>query len=376
MQPTGGERRAGSRQRSGGAPPGGESVGLVGELARELAEQYRQDLKFGAEMGPLADLVDAAKGPTQRLSADIKGLASATATLLTSAPPVGPGQLGATVDEDTPGAPPPPAPRTIFDTIAEKRAKVEAMRRGGSIPPPAAAAAAPAPPQPPPPPPPPPPPQAARVMGLPVESGLPFEALEVVEVVDDGAVAFEVEAVVVEADEAVGAPEAYVTAVEVVTGEVVGATDVFTADDVFTGDVYTGNEPQRMRSPSGVTSVYDAAIADADFDLVVPADAAGSAAGSGIDDAVNIDVAVTSEERDEEEAAAERNKVLLDVVLLTAEASLGTLATRVSELLTPEEAREWTVLKAFRGQGDPKEQKVARAKEKLLDEMASGIKRG
>ena len=34
-------------------------MGFVGELAKEIASQYREDLQRGKEMGPLADLVDA-----------------------------------------------------------------------------------------------------------------------------------------------------------------------------------------------------------------------------------------------------------------------------------------------------------------------------
>ena len=47
-----------------------EAGGLVRELAREIAEEYERDLKRAAELGPLADLADAAKGPTLRLKKD------------------------------------------------------------------------------------------------------------------------------------------------------------------------------------------------------------------------------------------------------------------------------------------------------------------
>ena len=39
----------------------------------------------------------------------------------------------------------------------------------------------------------------------------------------------------------------------------------------------------------------------------------------------------------------------------------------------PEEAREWETLRAFRNQERPAEQKAARAKERVLDEVLRGL---
>ena len=99
----------------------------------------------------------------------------------------------------------------------------------------------------------------------------------------------------------------------------------------------------------------------------------GGFAGADALDAV--DVTVTAVEADEEERAAQRNAVFLDAFLLTVEAVLGTMANRASQLLTPEAARSWELLRAFRGQRSPLEQKRQRAKEKLLDEIAEGVRR-
>ena len=107
--------------------------------------------------------------------------------------------------------------------------------------------------------------------------------------------------------------------------------------------------------------------------------AAGGVGGAAFDVALDeldaLDVSVTAEEADAEEVAAERTRVVLDAALLTVEAALGTVAGRTMAMLTPEEARGWEVLRAFRGQRSPLEQKRQRAKEKLLDEIAEGVRR-
>ena len=51
------------------------------------------------------------------------------------------------------------------------------------------------------------------------------------------------------------------------------------------------------------------------------------------------------------------------------------VASRLGALLTPQEARSFELLRAFRLQQRPAEQKAARAKERLLDEMAKGLNR-
>ena len=68
-------------QRLGGdgAPkPGASSqASFVGELAQEIASEYASDLKRGSELGPLADLVDAVKGPTSKMASDLKSVGAA-----------------------------------------------------------------------------------------------------------------------------------------------------------------------------------------------------------------------------------------------------------------------------------------------------------
>ena len=66
---------------------------------------------------------------------------------------------------------------------------------------------------------------------------------------------------------------------------------------------------------------------------------------------------------------------MLDAVLLMGEATLGTLSSRVAKMLTPEESRSFELLRAFRLQRSPAEQRAARAKERLLDELVQGIAR-
>ena len=81
----------GRRGREGGAEARRrrEAGGLVRELAKEIAEEYERDLKRAAELGPLADLAEAAKGPTSRLRKDAQAakgvLAKAAGGLLLGA---------------------------------------------------------------------------------------------------------------------------------------------------------------------------------------------------------------------------------------------------------------------------------------------------
>ena len=88
-----------------------------------------------------------------------------------------------------------------------------------------------------------------------------------------------------------------------------------------------------------------------------------------------LDVSVTASEADADEQRAERQAVLLDAALMMGEATLGTLTMRLARLLTPEESRSFELLRAFRLQRSPAEQRAARAKERLLDELVQGISR-
>ena len=71
-------------------------------------------------------------------------------------------------------------------------------------------------------------------------------------------------------------------------------------------------------------------------ELVVTADG-----GDGAVEIDAVDVAVTSVDDDVEEVARRRSKVVLDALLLTAEAAWGTFADRANNWLTPEEKEEW-----------------------------------
>jgi hypothetical protein len=58
--------------------------------------------------------------------------------------------------------------------------------------------------------------------------------------------------------------------------------------------------------------------------------------------------------------------------------AVATIFQRTLSWLTPEEARSWELLRAFRGQDGRlarTEEKAARAKEKLLDQLREGVTR-
>ena len=93
-----------------------EGVGWVGELASEIANQYKEDLKRGSEMGPLADLVDAVSGPTKKLQDDLNALGGSVRNALQSS-----------ASQALPMQPP-PQPRSIDEALP---AAEESKPRGG-----------------------------------------------------------------------------------------------------------------------------------------------------------------------------------------------------------------------------------------------------
>jgi hypothetical protein len=125
---------SGAKGTGGG---GGVDVGLVGELAREIAQEYATDLQRGAQLGPLADLVEAVKGPTSKLAADMRSLGEAVggaaeralaSSQLSSAPPSA-AQAATPVSAVRTARPPPPPPPPPSSVTSGVGAEVEAKRR-------------------------------------------------------------------------------------------------------------------------------------------------------------------------------------------------------------------------------------------------------
>jgi len=123
---------SGAKGTGGG---GGVDVGLVGELAREIAQEYATDLQRGAQLGPLADLVEAVKGPTSKLAADMRSLGEAVggaaeralaSSQLSSAPPSAAQAATPVSAVRTARPPPPPPPSSVTSGVG---AEVEAKRR-------------------------------------------------------------------------------------------------------------------------------------------------------------------------------------------------------------------------------------------------------
>jgi hypothetical protein len=123
---------SGAKGTGGG---GGVDVGLVGELAREIAQEYATDLQRGAQLGPLADLVEAVKGPTSKLAADMRSLGEAVggaaeralaSSQLSSAPPSAAQAATPVSAVRTARPPPPPPPSSVTSGVG---AEVEAKQR-------------------------------------------------------------------------------------------------------------------------------------------------------------------------------------------------------------------------------------------------------
>jgi hypothetical protein len=104
---------------------------------------------------------------------------------------------------------------------------------------------------------------------------------------------------------------------------------------------------------------------------------ATSASSAAPEEDEALDVASTAEP-DEEEAAAERGAAVLDALLLTTEDTLSTLGSNTLQILTPDAARSWRPLRAFRQRDrarDAKEVRVQTAKEALLDQARAMVSR-
>ena len=352
-----------------------EGVGWVGELASEIANQYKEDLKRGSEMGPLADLVDAVSGPTKKLQDDLNALGGSVRNALQSsasqALPLQPPPLPRSIDEALPPAEE-SKPRGdggggggffgqtrravggLQEELAQKKAKLEAIKRAQQQPASQRIFGqdedAPAPPR-------------DELYEMPSEpvAGVPAGWIQEVEavVIQDGQ-----EEPILELDEfdVVGIEDASsATFVDAVPMYDAGPS-VIAADDV---EVVDPNDVSTMRS------AVDSFVGEA---IVVADDYGGGADGEIEIEA--FDVAVESEEADADDVNRERQGKVLDAVLVTAEDAIGTLFGRVKEMVTPEEAKGWKKLKSFKGKElSEKEARAARAKETLLDEVTDSIKR-
>jgi hypothetical protein len=301
----------GAKKKYAGTNP----LAFVSELANEIAQEYATDLQRGKELGPLADVVEAVEGPTEKLRQDFKSLKSAGAQVGAA--------LGAAIEGEA-SKRMLSASSSIDEQIDASRRRVEELRRGPQT-------AAPAPD--------PDPPQFLEVEGQVVEASASQEPL-VAEL-----------ATPLEAEEA--------PLVEVVEVEDMRA-DADVEAEVL--EVLPEVLPSEVLRPGGRTSSSGIVTLDLE-EAAVDAEA------------VEMDAFDVSAVEEEPEFDEERKAALLDSLLLLGEAGLGTFATRMKSLFTPEEARNFELLRAFRQQRSPAEQRAARAKERLLDELAAGLSR-
>ena len=326
--------------------------------------------------------MDAAKGPTQKLAADLKAVSGALLGALEPASAETPARIGSSANSS--------ADSSAIDSgsvraqIAEKRAKVEAMRSR-------AAAAAPQ--------------VDATAAGTPTVDtptiDSPAELAGAAGAAGGTAAAggvgaastaggrrrsqpsVAVDAVVVDAavaGDAVGSGEAnwppIAEVVEVVASE---AAAVEVVAEVASPRE-RGASFDTMRSAGGPTpppAASTSRMRDEDSSATGLAASGGpSASQEVVLDAV--DVQVTASERDESDVAQERSALVLDTILVNLEVSIGTFVGRTADLLTPEAARSWQLLRAFqreRTDAEVLQQRAQRSREKLLDELARGIDR-
>ena len=288
------------------------------------------------ELGPLADLADAAKGPTTKLKEDLQSVAGG---LL----------LGADKAKKA----------------AEERRALLEQRRGGQqaapAPPPAAPPAAPpaevAPPQ-------------AAVEEATADVPPPAWSLRAEYEAQtrrrkdgapaDGVVEVEVEAATVEGD--AGAVEVEAEVVEVQRMRGFDEAELSSA-----GSSRAGGAP----APAGGAGVAAPSAAAA-----APLATVAGSAGAQEAEIEALDVGVVAEEGDREEEARERKAKVLDAALVVAELNTGTLLERTFKYLTPEGARAWEPLRAFRAEEErERRERADRAEEVLLDGFAEVVKR-
>mmetsp|Transcript_32313 Transcript_32313/g.58956 ORF Transcript_32313/g.58956 Transcript_32313/m.58956 type:complete len:853 (-) Transcript_32313:15-2573(-) len=236
---------------AGDGDAGKKKKGLVGELAQELSQAYKEDLKRGVEMGPLAEVADAFNG--QKLAEDLDSLGNF---------------LNNAVERTK-----------VQDNIEKTRSRLDALKKGEDV--------------------------------KDVDEAQETEAID--------------------------------TSLSKV--EVLGDDEVTSVDSI-------AREMEKAEAA-------DAAVREAGL---LPMEEA-------------VDVDVTSIEPDEKEEDSKRNAALLDAVLLTTESTLGTLVSNVEKFFTPEAARSWRLLNTFAGQESKVEQRAARAREKLLDELSQAASR-
>jgi len=277
----------------GGAPRKGRSkemMGLMSELASEIAQEYTADLKRGRDYGPLAEVADAVAGPTQKLREDFAAVGQALGS--------GAQRLLETSDSRI-------AEQTQIgrEKIAELKAQVN----------------------------------RAQDVAAPEPQLLDADIAEVQTVVLD---AMPVEGAAVLDAEVVEGPGTAARLVEVVPVEDASLSEVV---EVMQPDV-------------GVA--------------VVPLE---SEAAVGLDDDDVLDV-VSEIEADPEEEQQQRDALLTDALLVTAESTIRNVARKVVELFTPADLRPWEPLGSFKKISEADE-RSRRAEERVLDEFTRRVKR-
>lgn len=307
-----------------------QGQGIVSELAKEIAAEYAAEMERATTLGPLADIAEAAKGPTTKMKEDLERV---TGKVLLGAEAVQQKAMAARAQaqdkrelleqrrrqrkpaDDSPAISAAPATVDAVDAV-----DVPTASESPSPSPPAPAAEA----------------------TVTVEVSQPSSA-------PDGSTA---------AVEVLATPE-----VEVLEGEEASGPTERLAKAGAEGGEYS--EPGVTADGIAVTS--EAAVGA----LLVD----GATVGAEEVEIEAVDVGVVREEGDEEEERRERRKRVLDAALVVTEGSLQTMLERARRLVTPASLAPWELLRCFRVDDEVRQQKMQRAQEEVITGLTEGLER-
>jgi len=314
-----------------------QGQGIVSELAREIAAEYTAEMERATTLGPLADIAEAARGPTTKMKQDLERV---TGKVL----------LGAEAVQQKAAAK--RAEAQAKRELLEQRRTQRAPAAADSPALPAAAAA------------------ATTVDAAAVDDPSASDSRSPSRTAATAAEA----TVTVEVAPPSSAPDDDDSVVEVmVTSEV----EVLAAEEEASAPTRrlatAGAEGGAFSGLDGAVDGSSAATSGAAIGGGLVVD--GATAGAEEVEVEAVDVGVVREEGDEEEERRERRARVLDAALVVTEGSLATMLERARRLVTPASLAPWELLRAFRADDEVQKQKMQKAQGEVLTGLTEGLER-